>query len=61
RRNVGGGKDDPDNDGFAGSCTKTLDDLKSQKTEKTKWVLLSDTISRKSRSIRPKIFFNVSE
>lgn len=61
RRNVGGGKDDPDNDGFAGSCTKTLDDLKSQKTEKTKWVLLSDTISGKSRSIRPKIFFNVSE
>ena len=61
RRNVGGGKDDPDDSGFAGSCTKTLDDLKSQKTEKTKWVLLSDTISGKSRSIRPKIFFNVSE
>lgn len=61
RRNVGNKKDDPDDDGIAGSCTKYLYDLKSQKSDKNHWVLLSDTISQKNRSIQPKIFFNVSE
>jgi hypothetical protein len=61
RRNVGSAKDDPDDSGIAGECTKCLFDLKSEKSDTTHWVLLSDTISQKSRSVRPKIIFNVSE
>ncbi|MBR6154728.1 MAG: hypothetical protein IKQ43_09880 [Treponema sp.] len=61
RRNVGSAKDDPDDSGIAGECTKSLCDLKSEKSDTTRWVLLSDTISQKDRSVRPKITFNVSE
>ncbi len=61
RRNVGSAKDDPDDSGIAGECTKSLCDLKSEKSDTTRWVLLSDTISQKDRSVRPKIIFNVSE
>ena len=59
RRDVGSGADEP-KEGFGGSCTRTLSDLRSEGSGRN-WVFLSDTISSDKYSIRPKITFTVSD
>ena len=61
RRNVGNATDDPDNDGIAGSCTKTFSTLTKDESNPSLWVLESDEISEKNRSIKIKILFMVSD
>ena len=60
-RNVGVIEDDPDDDGIAGSCTKTFSNLKKDESNPSLWVLESDEISEKNRSIKIKILFMVSD